>query len=475
MKRHSLTMLAIGLLCLGLNAGTDVSDGWNATSVTGASALLPQLNPVTDVVAQRAGQVLSTLPNSKLPLGDVLVSPKATFSGRSWLLPAVVVGAVGLGLSMVGLGLCGLMAYWTFKCWLKGSTVEVPEENKEQEKQQREQERQKINVLLNQCNLNLTEGEKVECIKTEEPFGENVKSFIKQQRAHEDHISQSTIDVGNGEKGTCFFVLDGHGKAGVGRGLLGSSLKHPVTQSTNYLAWYIAAQLPNALSKALGNKKQNQSVEEVIKNTWMDFNTNALATFSEAVAVSRCQVNGGENGVTAVMVLLTDDKVYIVHVGDSIGIAVGMDGTPLYRTRDHTPNDEQERKRLKQENIEHSKPDNVFRLVSPVGGLAMSRCFGNYAFEDVGLTAEPGIKCVDRQNVKFLIICSDGVPEALERKANKKLGDGAWESTIVDCFNEGDNYKKADMFALFTQNLPIQWSDDDDVSLLVIDCALATK
>ena len=112
------------------------------------------------------------------------------------------------------------------------------------------------------------------------------------------------------------------------------------------------------------------------------------------------------SGAASVWMRATEESITLCNVGDSRAILVGEDGKLLFETRDHKPEDEIERKRIVATGSKvEQRPGDVHR----VGGLAMARSFGDFAFRRFGIISTPDVTVLPRENVSFVLLGSDGV------------------------------------------------------------------
>jgi len=151
-----------------------------------------------------------------------------------------------------------------------------------------------------------------------------------------------------------------------------------------------------------------------------------------AAELRRSGIEVQDSGSTSTSVLRKGDKLWCANVGDSRSVLAQEDATgtlvAIDLSEDQKPDRPDERKR-----IEHSGgavepirgpptalnpmgqmmgPARVWRQRQAVGGLAVSRAFGDLAMALVGVIHEPEIKCFQiEETMKFVICASDGVWE----------------------------------------------------------------
>ena len=129
------------------------------------------------------------------------------------------------------------------------------------------------------------------------------------------------------------------------------------------------------------------------------------------------------SGTTTTVVVHRDGNLYVAHVGDSRGIMCRKEkdgnivAVPL--TRDHSPEIEEEKRRIETYNGEVRRQDQysparVFGRDANYPGLAMSRAIGDEIAKFFGVLAEPEVKCIKvEKNDLFITVSSDGVWEFL--------------------------------------------------------------
>lgn len=172
------------------------------------------------------------------------------------------------------------------------------------------------------------------------------REYMEDTRAYFDTLSGTRL----------FGVFDGHG---INKGEMPS--KYAAKEFLPILARHIEP----ALSKS----------ESVIRHA-------ATAAFIEMDKNMHSHRWAVENGTTAVVAVLPQkgDALYIFHVGDSRGVVYDVYGKVLSITKDHKPDDEEERKRIiaaggtvpRKEKGDSARVD---------GQLAMSRALGDWMYK----------------------------------------------------------------------------------------------
>eukprot|EP01024_Parvocaulis_polyphysoides_P058682 TRINITY_DN6321_c0_g2_i2.p1 TRINITY_DN6321_c0_g2~~TRINITY_DN6321_c0_g2_i2.p1 ORF type:complete len:293 (-),score=40.68 TRINITY_DN6321_c0_g2_i2:1178-2056(-) len=152
------------------------------------------------------------------------------------------------------------------------------------------------------------------------------------------------------------------------------------------------------------------------------------------------QVDGREDGCTAVTVVVVQNRMYVANVGDSKCVLC-RDGKGELLTVDHKPNLQNERER-----IESAGGVVIWAGTWRVGGvLAVSRAFGDKPLKKF-VVAEPDVRTVTLSNKdEFIILASDGVwdvlapSSAIELIRNVKDPEQASKVLSEEAFNRGSN------------------------------------
>eukprot|EP01041_Mallomonas_annulata_P007805 gene7805-15970_t len=145
-------------------------------------------------------------------------------------------------------------------------------------------------------------------------------------------------------------------------------------------------------------------------------------------ALTSTKIQYYSSGCTCVTVLMRGSTLWVANVGDSRAVVATTDNKGRMRatglTRDHKPNDPDEKARITSMGGFVSPPpepglssrvwlDAKFKMI----GLAMSRSLGDYAVKAVGVTATPEITTHElSENDKFIIMASDGVWEFISNQ-----------------------------------------------------------
>ena len=254
-----------------------------------------------------------------------------------------------------------------------------------------------------------------------------------------------------------FTVCDGHGING------------------HFISKYLINNLPLKIHNTLLlsnysniNKINSQNLNNIIKNIYLEINTNLLLDEN---------IDSTFSGSTCVSLIYSPQKIFCINLGDSRCILGKYDKKnniwyhkPL--SNDHKPNLIQEKERIlksngriepyKNENNFYIGPDRVWLKDEDVPGLAMSRSFGDDLAHNIGVICEPEIIEIDfNEEDKFIILASDGIWEFMSNQE------------VVDIIKEF--YMKNDLqgalFSLYKEASK-RWIMEeeiiDDITLIII-------
>ncbi|KAF0693835.1 Aste57867_15235 [Aphanomyces stellatus] len=192
-------------------------------------------------------------------------------------------------------------------------------------------------------------------------------------------------------------VFDGHGGAHVSR--------------------YLQAHLYDLVVSHLGPDQDTWSLDEI--------DARLRAAFKAADTAILARKEWREQGSTATAVFLIDDLIWSMNVGDSRAVLC-RDGRALNLTRDHKPNDPEERQRIEDAGGKvrwHGLRDAAGKPVVDMGAyrinsnLAVARAFGDgdqrpYVCGNNCwyVSGEMELKCFRRDpKDKFIVLASDGL------------------------------------------------------------------
>jgi serine/threonine protein phosphatase PrpC len=171
---------------------------------------------------------------------------------------------------------------------------------------------------------------------------------------------------------TCLCVCDGHGPTGE---LISASV------STSF----------SALAPRTTDSKE--LCERIARNVSLD-----------------CGQHATHSGSTMVAAVVRGDSLAVINVGDSRAIARLTSGATVDLSRDHKPDDPEELANI------HRAGGRVFRRpgdVARVGGLALSRAFGDLHLASMGVTSVPDTTLTRLDALHFVVLASDGVWDCL--------------------------------------------------------------
>ena len=254
-----------------------------------------------------------------------------------------------------------------------------------------------------------------------------------------------------------FTVCDGHGING------------------HYISKYLINNLPLKIHNTFLlsnynniNKINSQNLNDLIKNIYLEINTNLLLDENIDTTFS---------GSTCVSLIYSPQKIFCINLGDSRCILGKFDKKnniwyhkPL--SNDHKPSIIEEKARIlksngriepyKNENNFYIGPERVWLKDEDVPGLAMSRSFGDDLAHTIGVTCEPEIIEIEfNEEDKFIILASDGIWEFM---SNQEVVD------IVKEFYMKNDLQGA-LFSLYKEASK-RWIMEeeiiDDITLIII-------
>ena len=201
-------------------------------------------------------------------------------------------------------------------------------------------------------------------------------------------------------------VCDGHGMYG-----------HDVSgYLVNHLPQNLNTSLMKDNIKSISNSADYPKISNIISLTFVQTNINI---------VNDDNVESTFSGTTCSSLIFCPTKIISANVGDSrcvLGKFDGKNWKAKNLTRDHKPNEEDEKKRIiekggriesyKDEDGEFVGPERVWLKNEDVPGLAMSRSFGDDVAHSVGVISQPEIFEYNFVNEdKFILLASDGIWE----------------------------------------------------------------
>ena len=201
-------------------------------------------------------------------------------------------------------------------------------------------------------------------------------------------------------------VCDGHGMFG-----------HDISgYLVNHLPQNLNTSLLKDNVKSISNSADYPKISDITSLTFVQTNINI---------VNDDNVDSTFSGTTCSSLIFCPTKIISANVGDSrcvVGKFDGKNWKAKNLTRDHKPNEEDEKKRIiekggriesyKDEEGEFVGPERVWLKTEDVPGLAMSRSFGDDVAHTVGVIAQPEIFEYNLVNEdKFILLASDGIWE----------------------------------------------------------------
>lgn len=201
-------------------------------------------------------------------------------------------------------------------------------------------------------------------------------------------------------------VFDGHGRDG-----------HDVSM-------FVSVHLIEEIHKEVSRHKRRSDFRDV----------GILRAFERVDEMVRKRDDTQDSGTTAVVAVVCYEEIIIANVGDSGAAFMFRDGTVRYVTRDHSPNDPRETRRINRiggavRNCEGTH--RVFNIIPETGeldgGLALSRAFGDLSLETAGVNSNPDITSYPfgmrpgpdgwRERPMMLILATDGLWDVVDEAA----------------------------------------------------------
>ena len=139
------------------------------------------------------------------------------------------------------------------------------------------------------------------------------------------------------------------------------------------------------------------------------------------------------SGSTASLILLFKDKIISVNLGHSKSILIDKDDKIIQLNRCHIPELDEEKKRIEEnggvvKRQEWSKegPERIFYKndnTKNYSGLSVSRSFGDFSSEEIGVITIPEIKefDVDYNDINIMIIGTNGIWEFLTNEKVREI------------------------------------------------------
>jgi len=223
-------------------------------------------------------------------------------------------------------------------------------------------------------------------------FNETMEDFIL--------IKHPFLEIENHHL-SLFAVFDGHGG--------------------EYVSQYLKENFSEFLKKTI-NSKYNSRFTQILKESI----ENIDKYFDNSEEAKNC-------GSTGTIVVVNNRNIYCANVGDSKCYYIN-EKEAIQITEDHNCNNKVEVDTLKNKGVA------VFRG-RVYGSLNLTRSFGDTEFKKDGITSTPYIKKIfsDKNDVKFLIIASDGIWDVVDNKKlfqiSKELKEGSSEEFCNNLVN----------------------------------------
>ena len=184
------------------------------------------------------------------------------------------------------------------------------------------------------------------------------------------------------------------------------------------------------------NLEDNNNYEKLSKNNYEEI-YNLFSEIDAKLHEKYTKENNNINicynsGTTANIIILFKNKIISINLGHSKSIIIHKDKNIIQLNQCHTPELEEEKERIEKNGGEIKKEE--WTDIGPkricykndkskrYSGLAVSRSFGDFYSEQLGIISVPEIKeyDIDYNNLKILVIATDGIWEFL---TNEKVMD----------------------------------------------------
>ena len=251
-------------------------------------------------------------------------------------------------------------------------------------------------------------------------FSKNyIKSYISITQAgkEEDGITKTNQDsyleltnINNNPNFNIFGIFDGHGTKG-----------HLVSQFiVNYFKSYFTSE-----NSPFKNLSSDEIYLLITKDNYSIIKQIILS--SEEKLLQQNDIDSNFSGTTCNLIIHINNKIICSNIGDSRSIMVKDHKTIIQLSFDQKPDDENERKRIEENNGEIHKlidenegeigPMRVWVKGEKYPGIAMSRSIGDKVASKLGVISIPDIKEFDIiTGCKFIVCGSDGIWEFLSHE-----------------------------------------------------------
>ena len=170
--------------------------------------------------------------------------------------------------------------------------------------------------------------------------------------------------------------------------------------------------------------------KNIKKNNSLNFRS-ILKTAIESIDKDLEKFGEAENcGSTGTVVIVNNNSVYCANIGDSKCFYISKNNV-VQLSEDHNCSNQKEKEELKKKGIKIFQ-NRVF------GCLALTRTFGDNELKKDGVGCEPSIKKIflDKNNVKFIIIASDGIWDVVNEEKLWEMYNGLTIGTSEEFCNK---------------------------------------
>ena len=238
-------------------------------------------------------------------------------------------------------------------------------------------------------------------------------------------------------------VLDGHGP----NGRLVSTFCRDVWQAT------LLAELNATFHGSIAEAAQAGTKDMYLKHSI------SQACEKTAMSLQNSSIDTYVSGTTMTGIICAGNQCWSINIGDSRIVGCTKTGA-MYKavdlTVDQTPNrpDEQERIIRCGGRVFEWGVSRIWLSNVDMPGLAMSRSFGDFAGESVGVHSTPEIRAFEmNQNTPFLILASDGVWEFISSQEAVDL---------VAAFHANGQSPQEACAALIKESVRL-WNEEEDL------------
>ena len=303
------------------------------------------------------------------------------------------------------------------KLILKNNSLEkkiIQLNNSEKEKEENSQIKT-LNLKNNNNNIN---NNNIIMNKTINNYSSIIYKFACRTKAGKDLSGQTKTNqdnflaknkIFNLLNYSAFAVFDGHGING-----------HTISK---YIKEYFIDFFTS--TKKLNIKNENITEEEIY-NKLSDRNFfNKICEKSEEKLKKEKNINSNLSGTTGNFLIHIKDKIICYNIGDSRSLYITEDYKIIEISKDHKPEIEEESKRIlekggriKRLNNSNIGPFRVWLKNEDYPGLAMSRSFGDFIAETIGVICKADIFIFDiiQHKIKAVVMGSDGLFQFLNNE-----------------------------------------------------------